>query len=323
MGVREITHRRAPLQQGIRLGCACSLSPCRTPGRHPAYSRDRMDSSTLVAPASAAINQSRAAQQVSAGAQGSDDTAGSPAGRQHHQPSNTSTKVDEIRLRKGMQKLTESGFSQSKVERLAGHIRTASDEELFRIRPKNLARDWDMELGDLLSILLQATRSGLLRTSWDVMCPHCHGVRRESRSLEDLREFGRCDICDICDIDFEATMLESIEVTFKLLQEIREVREVFYCSAEPAKKPHIIIQQHIEPGESTEGWEEDRTAVSIAGGEFCLTKHLSANDYCTFDRTEFRRYDATGNRKEVIECSTSVRTDSPGNRSPGSALSAS
>ncbi|MDA0813401.1 MAG: DUF5939 domain-containing protein, partial [Verrucomicrobia bacterium] len=178
-----------------------------------------------------------------------DVVAGNPAGKKHPQLSNTGANVDEIRLRKGVQELTEGGFSPSEIQRLADHIRTASDERLFRIRPKPLARDWSMELSDLLSLLLQATRSGLLRISWDVMCPHCHGVRKESRSLGDLREFGRCDICDI---DFEATMLESIEVTFKVLPEVRPVREVFYCSAEPAKKPHIIIQQRIEPSERYE-----------------------------------------------------------------------
>jgi class 3 adenylate cyclase len=65
--------------------------------------------------------------------------------------------------------------------------------------------------------------------------------------LGELREFGHCDICDI---DFGATTQESIEVTFKVLPEIREVREVFYCSAEPAKKPHIFLQHHLAPKSS-------------------------------------------------------------------------
>ncbi|MCB1097770.1 MAG: adenylate/guanylate cyclase domain-containing protein [Verrucomicrobiae bacterium] len=196
-----------------------------------------------------------------------DDVSGDKLAMRY-QPSSTSPKVDETRLRKAIQELAERGFSQSGIERLADHIRTASDEQLFRIRPKTLALDWDMGLGDLLSLLLQATRSGLLCISWDVMCPHCQGVRRESRSLGDLREFGRCDICDI---DFQATLLESIEVTFKVLSEIRSVREVFYCSAEPAKKPHIIIQQHIAPGETL------TKALALASGRYRLRPALGNN----------------------------------------------
>lgn len=180
-----------------------------------------------------------------------------------HFPSSTSDQVDESRLRMAIDRLTEQGFSQTETKRLAQHIRNASNEQLFRIRPKNLANKWGMELADLLSLLLHATRSGLLRLSWDVMCPHCHGVRRESRSLGELREFGRCDICDI---DFQATMLESIEVTFKVLSEIREVREVFYCSAEPAKKPHIVLQQHIAPGATCE------TQLTLTPGRYRLRR---------------------------------------------------
>lgn len=155
--------------------------------------------------------------------------------------------LDEVLLGKGFSKLTEAGASAAEAGRLAHYIRKATDDDLFRIRPKVLAFEWGMELDDVLRLLLLGTKSGLLSISWDVMCPHCQGVRRESKSLGELREFGHCDICDI---DFGATKLDSIEVTFKVLPEIREVREVFYCSAEPAKKPHIFLQHHLAAGSS-------------------------------------------------------------------------
>ena len=163
-----------------------------------------------------------------------------PSPRQH-QITNEGV-VDEARLREGVSYLTTAGIASVEAERLATHLREAPDQELFRIRPKVLAFDWGMELYEVLCILLYSTKAGLLAISWDIMCPHCKGVRKEVRSLGELREF---DYCAICDIDFSANAQDSIEVTFKVLPEIREVLEVFYCSAEPAKKPHVLLQQHV------------------------------------------------------------------------------
>ena len=192
----------------------------------------------------------------------------------------TEGKVDHERLQSGIRKLTASGFSEAEGDRLADYISTATDQQLFRIQPKKLAFEWGMELEDLLSLLLQAVRSGILRLSWDVMCPHCRGVRRESRSLGDLREFGRCEICDI---DFNATALESIEVTFKLLPEIRTVREVFFCSAEPAKKPHIILQHRLRAGESYE------TGLKLPPGPYRLRRAAGMHASITFEVSDAHR----------------------------------
>jgi class 3 adenylate cyclase len=197
------------------------------------------------------------------------------AGNQIMEPlAKADVRVDEDRLQSGIRKLTESGFSAGESERLANYIRTATDQHLFRIRPKILAFEWGVELEDLLALLLQAVRSGLLRLSWDVMCPHCQGVRKESRSLGDLSEFGRCDICDI---NFDATALDSIEVTFKVLAEIRVVRKVFYCSAEPAKKPHIIVQHHLRPSETYE------TNLTLSPGRYRLRRAIGKNGSISFE----------------------------------------
>lgn len=184
--------------------------------------------------------------------------------------------VDEGRLRQGIRDLTECGFFEDEIDRLADHLRSGSDQQLFRIRPKQLAFEWGMQLQDLLALLLQATRTGLLRLSWDVMCPHCQGVRKESRSLGDLRELGRCDVCDI---DFSATSLEAIEVTFRVLPEIRVVREVFYCSAEPAKKPHILVQHQLESGEAYE------TRLTLSQGRYRIRPALGKEATVPFEVT--------------------------------------
>ena len=157
------------------------------------------------------------------------------------------TGVDENRLRTSLLELESTDVPKADAVRLVEHIRDGSDQDLFRIRPKALVVEWEIELRSVLTLLLEATRVGLLRLSWDVLCPHCRGVRSEVRSLGEIREFDRCDVCDL---DFSATGLDSIEVSFRVHPEVRMVREIFFCSAEPAKKPHIRIQRSLDPGES-------------------------------------------------------------------------
>ncbi len=176
-----------------------------------------------------------------------DDLAQSDDAKTAPWPSTTSVAINEARLQSGIARLIDRGITPTEVDKLAAYLRTASDEHLFRIRPKVLAFDWAMALEDVLTLLLHATQVGLLSLSWDLMCPHCLGVRKEATSLGELREFGRCEVCDI---DFSATTQESIEVVFKVLPEVREVEEIYYCSAEPAKKPHIILQRRLEPQET-------------------------------------------------------------------------
>jgi hypothetical protein len=66
--------------------------------------------------------------------------------------------IDESRLGNGLAKLAESGVSAVEIQRLANHIRKASDDDLFRIRAKILAFEWGMELEDVLCLLLQGTK---------------------------------------------------------------------------------------------------------------------------------------------------------------------
>lgn len=135
------------------------------------------------------------------------------------------------------------------VDALAERVLRAPAAQLARIRPKALARDLGVLWEPLLGILLHATRLGLLSLSWDVICPHCRGVRRK---LDHLWELPRGESCEACGIDFDATGLDAVEITFRPNPEIRSAEEVFYCSAEPAKKPHILMQRYLAPGGTTE-----------------------------------------------------------------------
>jgi class 3 adenylate cyclase len=116
--------------------------------------------------------------------------------------------------------------------------------DLYRIQIRPLARRWDMDEFTLLSAFLKATRAGLLQMSWDVICPHCRGVRSEVKTLGEVPSRGECKACGI---DFDTDGENSIEITFHVHPSIRAVEQVFYCSAEPAKKAHIKLFQLVPP----------------------------------------------------------------------------
>ncbi|MBK6695658.1 MAG: adenylate/guanylate cyclase domain-containing protein [Myxococcales bacterium] len=142
-------------------------------------------------------------------------------------------------------RLTSQGTAVDVVRKLVDFIKMAEDGELYRVQILPLARRWQLDADALLSACLRATRVGLLELSWDVICPHCRGVRTEARMLG---EIPAKDTCEPCGIDFSTNGNNAVEITFRVHPSIREVERVFYCSAEPAFKKHIQVQQVVGPG---------------------------------------------------------------------------
>jgi len=141
-------------------------------------------------------------------------------------------------------KLVEGGTDPPLADRILRYVETEPDESIYRIRVKTLARDWQVNEKELLFLFLSATRLGLFNLTWDVLCPHCRGVRNEVRNLGDLPKRGNCEVCRI---DFDATSFNVLEVTFHVHPSIRPVEKRVYCAAEPGTKPHIKMQKTIKP----------------------------------------------------------------------------
>jgi len=150
------------------------------------------------------------------------------------------------RLRNIRQKLVESGIPQVLADSMIRYVETASDDSIYRMRVKSLAREWKVRERDLLFAFLTATRLGLFNLTWDVLCPHCRGVRNEMKNLGELPKRGNCEVCKI---DFDATSFNVLEVTFHAHPSIRVVQKKVFCAAEPGKKPHIKMQKTIRPKE--------------------------------------------------------------------------
>lgn len=133
------------------------------------------------------------------------------------------------------------------TQKLLEYILFTDEQLLGRIRLIPLARKWNVDLIDLVSISLHACKLGHLQLSWDTICPHCRGVRQENPYLSQIPLKGRCEICEI---DFDTSSEGAVEVVFHVHPSIRQVKKIFYCAAEPHHKMHIKIQEHIPPGNS-------------------------------------------------------------------------
>ncbi|WCL49542.1 adenylate/guanylate cyclase domain-containing protein [Leptospira sp. GIMC2001] len=140
--------------------------------------------------------------------------------------------------------LIEQGYERALVNQLFDHILNSDDNDLYRIRVKELANQWSVPFRNLLEIFLLGCRESVFTLSWDVVCPHCRGVRTE---LQHLGDIPKDDSCDVCEIDFETNKVNSIEVSFHIHPSIRVVQKRFFCAAEPATKQHIYFQKHLNP----------------------------------------------------------------------------
>lgn len=121
----------------------------------------------------------------------------------------------------------------------------ASDSiDIFKINPKKIAQETQLQLADVIEQLTGLTQSGYLAITWDVVCPHCRGPQLE---LSKLRLVSEATTCVTCDLNFSSQSDGSIEVSFKPQAKFREIKSIVYCAAEPAKKAHILVNWQTEP----------------------------------------------------------------------------
>ncbi|MES3036440.1 MAG: DUF5939 domain-containing protein [Bdellovibrionota bacterium] len=180
------------------------------------------------------------------------------------------TNVNLPELEKATAELRKLPLVPAIVDQLVEFIKTGDDADLYRIRVIELGRKWGIPKKDLLRTCMYGVRTGLLTMTWDVICPHCRGVRQAADSLGQIVATQECVVCEV---DFETDKLESIEVVFHVHPTFRKVNEVLFCAAEPSKKEHIVIQQKMKPGatlELTPLLKEGPHKIRIQG----LSKHF-------------------------------------------------
>ena len=138
------------------------------------------------------------------------------------------------------ERLLEEDIDPVLVNKLLDFIQQGDDFSVSRIRPYELADDWNMSRRDVLAACLRATRAGLLDLQWDLMCPLCRGTTETGTSLRDINSKVHCDTCRI---DFKANFDRFVEVTFRPNASVRYVENKLFCMGSPHKSPHVVAQQ--------------------------------------------------------------------------------
>nr|WP_244241685.1 adenylate/guanylate cyclase domain-containing protein [Leptospira jelokensis] len=150
--------------------------------------------------------------------------------------------IHQEKLDKQIQILVEKGIQKETIEKVFSWIKQSPDNDLDRIRIKFVSRHLNLNPDEVLFLFLHGCRLGIFTLSWDIVCPHCRGVRT---SLTKLGDMPSKDQCDVCEIDFDTTGVNSIEVTFHIHPSVRIVEKQMYCAAEPATKQHILLTKRV------------------------------------------------------------------------------
>ncbi|HET9987491.1 MAG TPA: DUF5939 domain-containing protein, partial [Kofleriaceae bacterium] len=150
------------------------------------------------------------------------------------------------KIEKARDALATAGIDEAAIEALTAYLLHASDQDVARIRPLELAAKFGVAEDAMVDAALHAARLGLLAMVWDVICPSCQIPSSVVDSLQKIEEHGACKACNI---GFEIDFSRAIELAFRAAPDIRDVETRTFCIGGPAHFPHVAAQVRLQPGE--------------------------------------------------------------------------
>ncbi len=150
------------------------------------------------------------------------------------------------RLEAASDKLLAAGVTAPAAEALVQYLSTASDQDVARIRPLEIASKFHVPEDAMIDAALHAAKQGVLGMVWDVICPSCRIPSSVVESLSKIEEHARCKTCNIgFDVDFS----RAIELAFRAAPDVREVETQTFCIGGPGNFPHVAAQVRLAPHE--------------------------------------------------------------------------
>ncbi len=150
------------------------------------------------------------------------------------------------RLQAASEKLIAVGVAPAAVDALVQFLSTASDQDVARIRPLELAAKFNVPEDAMIEAALHAAKQGVLGMVWDVICPSCRIPSSVVESLSKIEEHARCKTCNIgFDVDFS----RAIELAFRAAPDVRDVETQTFCIGGPGHFPHVAAQVRLAPKE--------------------------------------------------------------------------
>ena len=112
-------------------------------------------------------------------------------------------------------------WSPRVISKLENFIRTASDEDLFRVSPLQWALQKNVDEYEAVDLFLHGAKAGLFYMEWSVICPCCGKI---SQSLRDLHSLESLTTCKMCFRKDRASLDSSVQIGFTLSPSVRPLR---------------------------------------------------------------------------------------------------
>ena len=152
-------------------------------------------------------------------------------------------------LEQRLDRLAAEKVDPAIVDCLGRYLREAPAQELGRIRPLALARNFSLPPDDMVTGCLAAANVGLLDLHWDILCPTCRISSQVATTLRDIESHANCEVCDL---DFDVDLAKSVEMVFRVHPDVREADVGTYCIGGPEHSPHVVMQLRLQPGKRVE-----------------------------------------------------------------------
>jgi class 3 adenylate cyclase len=171
--------------------------------------------------------------------------------------------------------IEKTTYGHGMAARLGEFLLHAQEVDLAHMRPLKLGREWGVEPRQVVELCFEAVRAGLLKLSWDLLCPRCRGAKSSAATLDRLPNQAHCPSCNIA---FDANFSKNVELSFQPSPTVRELTSGEFCLSGPHTTPHVVVQQVLEPGET-------RTlTAALAPGPYRL-RTLTPGDQVDVDYT--------------------------------------
>jgi class 3 adenylate cyclase len=131
-------------------------------------------------------------------------------------------KINQDYLEETLMKIEQvRSWSPRVVSKLENFIRTAGDEDLFRISPLQWAAEKNVDEHEALDLFLHSAKAGLFYMDWNVICPCCGKITQSFRDLHRVQSVSTCKLCFRKD---QANLDDSVQITFTVSPSIRSIR---------------------------------------------------------------------------------------------------
>jgi class 3 adenylate cyclase len=130
--------------------------------------------------------------------------------------------VNEDMLEEGLLRVERArNWNPRVISKLENFIRTANDEDLFRVSPLQWALQKSVDEYEAVDLFLHGSKAGLFYMEWDVICACCGRISQSLRDLHSLESHSTCKLCFRKDMP---TLDDSVQVTFTLSPLVRSLR---------------------------------------------------------------------------------------------------